>query len=203
MSFIIYNTFIIKKFISIFLTGIVIKLMDDYMDSEFDDLIKNINLAKFLGKGVVPYTLFVFSLASMLNYSAAITLFFASYITGMTTNFDEKMPSGLFGYQEMIIIFLFGCIVFGTAEMFSSLFLIIAIQLWDDYVDYHSDKYSIKNLAFVLGRNESLLLGIIFLISSMYIDCLKTLSGIASMLIIVYIINLRSIKYFKFENPER
>lgn len=173
------------------------------MDREFDDLINNVNLAKFLGTGVVPYILVIFSLACILNPAAAITLFFASYITGMAGDVNAKMPSGLFGYQETVMIILLGLMIFGAGEMFSSIFLIIAIQFWDDYVDYNTDKYSTKNWAFILGKNESLLLGIIFFISSMYIDYFKALSGIISMFIIVYIINLRFIKIHILENSSR
>jgi hypothetical protein len=108
----------------------------------------------------------------------------------MAGNLNAKMPSSLYGYQEALITIVMGLVLFGVVEMFSSLLLIIAIQLWDDYVDYNSDRYSTKNWAFILGKNECLLLGIIFFISSVYLDYFKALSGIFSMWIIVYIIKL-------------
>lgn len=187
---IIFNPFPYKIFFGIFLTGIVIKIMDDYMDREFDKLINRDNTTKILGSGVLPYALFIFSLACILNPVTAVSLFFASFATGMAGNLNAKMPSGLYGYQEALITIVMGLVLFGVMEMFSSLLLIFAIQLWDDYVDYNSDRYSIKNWAFILGKNECLLLGIIFFILSVYLDYFKALSGIFSMWIIVYIIKL-------------
>lgn len=190
-----------KKILSIYLTGIVIKLIDDYMDQEFDELISEINLARVLGKGTMLYAILIFCFATILNQGSAVTLFLASYIIGMAANFHDKMPSNLFGYQESIILISLSWIIFGSAEFFSSIFLIIAIQCIDDYLDYNKDKYSTKNWAFILGKTETLLLSIIFFISSMYLDFLKAISVICSMLIIVNII-----KYWLpclMEIPER
>jgi len=196
----IFNILVLRKFISILFTGIVVKIMDDYMDREFDELVNNENTTKILGLGMLPYAIFIFSLACILDLATAISLFFASFTTGMVWNLNAKMPSGMHGYQESLIIIVLGLILFGAVEMFSSLLLIFAIQLWDDYVDYNKDRYSTKNWAFIMGKNESLLLGIIFFISSLYLDYIKTLSGVVSMWAIVYIIKLWFNNFHKLEN---
>lgn len=196
----IFNTFALKKFMSILLAGIVVKIMDDYMDREFDELVNNDNTTKILGLGMMPYAIFIFSLGCIFNPTAAISLFFASFATGMAGNFNAKMPSGLYGYQEALMAIVLGLILFGAVEMFSSLLLIAAIQLWDDYVDYNKDIYSTKNWAYIIGKNESLLLGIIFFISSLYLDYIKALSGIISVWAIVYIIKLWFNNYHKPED---
>ncbi|HHW02755.1 MAG TPA: hypothetical protein GXX35_08100 [Thermoanaerobacterales bacterium] len=199
---IIFNPFALKTFLSVFLTGMVVKIMDDYMDMEFDELIKKDNITRILRLGTLPYALFIFSLACILNPPTAISLFFASFSTGMAGNLNAKMPSGLYGYQESILTIIMAVVLFGAVETFSSLFLIIAIQLWDDYADYRTDIYSTKNWAFLLGKNECLLLGIIFFISSLYLDFFKALSGIFSLGAIVNIINLWFHNVNKLEKPD-
>lgn len=194
---IIFDSLPLKMFFSIFFTGITIKMMDDFIDEDFDHLIGIFNLTKELGPGIVSYILLIFSLAIVLNPKVATSLFFVSFSIGMVGNLTAKMPSGLYGYQESIIVLILALFLSGTKEVFSSLFLITAIQLWDDYLDYTGDKYSSKNWAFILGKTECFILGLLNFLASLYLDYIKAILGIISAILIVYIINILSIKVIK------
>ena len=109
------------------------------------------------------------------------------------------MPSGLYSYQESIIVVILG-FIFLKINMASSILIIVTIQLWDDFIDYDKDKINKKNWAFLLGKVECLLLAIIFFLSSFYIDYVKAVSSIISMHVIIYIIKILLTKQNKAMN---
>lgn len=185
----ISKVYLLKKISSIFFTGFVIKIMDDYLDHDIDNLEKRQNLFTVLEYGGLPYALLLLSLAFMLDSVTSLSLFLASFAVGMAGKLTVKMPSGLYGYHESIIVALLG-FIFLKANMASSLFIIVTIQLWDDFLDYDKDKLNKNNLAFLLGKVECLLLAIIFFLLSLYIDYIKAISSMILMHVIVYIINL-------------
>lgn len=175
---------------SIFLTGIVIKIMDDYLDLNIDKLMGEKNMFIKLESGWVPYLLLIFAGACILDSTTAISLFLSSFSLGMMGNLTAKMPSGLYGHQESILVILMGLFFLGKSNMLSSLFIVATIQLWDDFLDYNKDVTYKKNLAFVLGRGECLLISMIFFLAAIYIDWMKAVLSLICMHIIVYIIYL-------------
>ena len=48
----------------------------------------------------------------------------------------QKMPSGLYGYHESVLSLILGFSLLGIKTMASSLFVMAAVQLWDDYVGF-------------------------------------------------------------------
>ncbi|MDD4568835.1 MAG: hypothetical protein PHE70_01700 [Tepidanaerobacteraceae bacterium] len=164
--------------------------MDDYSDQNIDILIGKPNLSIVMELGGLPYALLLFLLSFLLDASTSIGLFLASFALGMAGSLNVKMPSGLYGYQESIITVLFGFLVLGRVNMTSSMLIIATIQLWDDLIDYKKDGINKKNWAFIIGKVEALLLAIIFFLLTLYLDCVKAISTIIFMHIIVYMINL-------------
>ncbi len=130
MSFETSDVYFLKKVFSILITGIVIKIMDDYFDQDIDALEKQPNIYMAMEYGGLPYTLLLFSLAFMLDPITALSLFFSSFAIGMVGHLTVKMPSGLYGYHESIIVVLLGFVLL-KLEMLSSLFIVMVIQLWD------------------------------------------------------------------------
>jgi len=163
--------------------------MDDYIDQDIDVIKNEPNLYIALEYGGLPYALLLLSLAAVMDLTAAISLFLSSFAVGMVGNLTVKMPSGLYGFFESIIVILLGIILF-KSEMLSSLFIMAAIQLWDDFLDYENDNMSKKNLAFLLGKVECLLLAIIFFLLTVFFDYVKAITSIIAMHIIIYIIKL-------------
>lgn len=185
----ISKIFFLKKFFSVLIIGFAIKIMDDYIDQDIDVIKNEPNLYIALEYGGLPYALLLLSLAAVIDLDAAISLFLSSFAVGMVGNLTVKMPSGLYGFFESIIVILLGIILF-KSEMLSSLFIMAAIQLWDDFLDYENDNMSKKNLAFLLGKVECLLLAIIFFLLTVFFDYVKAITSIIAMHIIIYIIKL-------------
>ena len=185
----ISKIFFLKKFFSVLIVGFAIKIMDDYIDQDIDVIRNEPNLYIARGYGGLPYALLLLSLAAVMDLTAAISLFLSSFAVGMVGNLTVKMPSGLYGFFESIIVILLGIILF-KSEMLSSLFIMAAIQLWDDFLDYENDNMSKKNLAFLLGKVECLLLAIIFFLLTVFFDYVKAITSIIAMHIIIYIIKL-------------
>ena len=185
----ISKIFFLKKFFSVLIVGFAIKIMDDYIDQDIDVIKNEPNLYIALEYGGLPYALLLLSLAAVIDLDAAISLFLSSFAVGMVGNLTVKMPSGLYGFFESIIVILLGIILF-KSEMLSSLFIMAAIQLWDDFLDYEKDNMSKKNLAFLLGKVECLLLAIIFFLLTVFFDYVKAITSIIAMHIIIYIIKL-------------
>ncbi|WP_422448896.1 hypothetical protein [Thermoanaerobacterium sp. DL9XJH110] len=196
------SNYIVKKVLSIFLTGIAIKLMDDHVDQDIDSMLNKSSLAAIIGNGIVTYVLFVFSLGCVFDVKTSASLFLASFTLGMANNVTAKMPSGLYGYQESIIGLVFGLFMLGSSDMLSSLFVMAVIQLLDDYLDFSKDIVSKKNWAFILGKMECLILAAMFFLASIYFDYVKALASIIFMPIIVYIINILSIRTLKLKKMQ-
>jgi len=177
----------------VFLTGFVIKMLDDYTDEEFDKLVGSPNITVVLGTGIISYAILFFSLACVLNVEISVSLFLASFSLGMTGNLFVKMPSGLKGYQESLLTTVLGIILF-KRQMVAALLLMSSVHLLDDYFDYDNEAFSKKNWAFVLGKVECFLVAAIFFLMSLLIDHLMALSVVISAPSIVYIIKLLSLK---------
>lgn len=167
-------------------------MMDDFLDKDLDELTKENNMVILLGSGIIPYILVLFSIACAIDSKISASLFLSSYCLGMANDSTVKMPSGLYGYHESILVIILGFGLLGFKIMASSLFVIAAIQLWDDYVDFDNTCFAKKNWAVILGKGECLILGIIFFLCSFYLNMLLAITVAISTYIIVYIINILS-----------
>lgn len=164
------------KWLTICLTGIVIKLMDDYLDQELDKIEGKYTLAVLLDKALLPYTLLFMVLCMSVHPALAGSLFLASYIIGMGHNLQQALPLGWSSAQESIIFGIFGLVIFGFVEMFSSLLIIIFVQLIDDFVDYYTDRqYSRRNFVIRFGLWETIFTSVISFILALILDWQKTL----------------------------
>lgn len=159
------------------------------MDQDIDNIGKKRNLFFTVKYGGLPYALLLLSFAFVLDPIVALSLFLSSFSLGMGWELTAKMPSGLYGYQESIVAFLLGFMLF-KINMVSSMSIIISIQLWDDVMDYSSDKINKKNIAFLLGKIECFLLAIVFFLFALYLDLVKSILSMISMHIILFIVNI-------------
>ncbi|ACL69911.1 hypothetical protein [Halothermothrix orenii] len=134
-----------KRFFSIFLVGLVIKIMDDYLDIDIDNLKEEINIVRVLDRGVLPYSLIIIVIALALNFKEAATYFLASYTVGMAKINNYVLPSKLKSWQESIFVFILSVIFFSWLQTLSAIILITGLQIVDDFIDYRYDKYKEKN----------------------------------------------------------
>ncbi|WP_425060969.1 hypothetical protein SCACP_17350 [Sporomusa carbonis] len=138
-----------------------VKLADDYLDKEYDCIAGKNNWAEFLGRGTMLYAMFLLALAAGINAALSLSLFLGSYIVGMFNSMRERLPSRLNGFQESLLVFTIGTVLFGWNYMLFSLSFVSAIQLFDDYIDARSDCLSgQRNLANRFGCVECFVIGL-------------------------------------------
>ncbi|QEK12171.1 hypothetical protein FQB35_07165 [Crassaminicella thermophila] len=159
---------IIKKLTASLIIGLIIKLLDDYLDEDNNLLIHT------LDKAILPYSIIFFSIASAIHVQYAVTLMSSCYIVGMFHDLNMKLSTGFKGYQESIIIFIINCCMFSFRSITTSMLIMIVIQFIDDIHDMKLDrKYGYKNFANKFGKIEIILMGLIMIILLLMFDYIK------------------------------
>lgn len=162
--------------LAIFLVGICIKVMDDYMDIELDALLDKKTLAAKLGPGTLPYLLLLFALAVSINQNLTLALFMASYAVGMYQDLFRPLPSGLKGWQESVVVFSLGIVIVGWVTIVWAFAIMAAVQLLDDLIDYRLDlKTGVVKAVQRLGFAETALLVLILTLLSLFLAVDQTL----------------------------
>jgi len=179
----------IIDFLAVLLTGCVIKLMDDYLDQEFDIFRGKQSLARQLGLGTAAYALLIFAIAVSLNWQISVALFLGAYITGMVYNVRTKYLSGLSGWQEICIVLVLSWLLAGLHITCTSVFILLVIQIIDDWLDETNDAMTgQKNAMQILGSAEAGICALIFLLLALYLDTRLSLFVLVAAPLAVWII---------------
>lgn len=179
----------VADFMAVLLTGCVVKLMDDYLDQEFDVLRGKRSLARHLGIGTMAYALIIFAVAVSLNWQISVALFFAAYMTGMVYEFNAKYILGLSGWQEICIVLLLSWCTVGAVYTFTSVFVLLFIQIVDDWLDTKNDALTgQRNSVHILGLTEAWICGLIFLLLAVYVDARLSLFALLAAPLAVWLI---------------
>ncbi|UOF89530.1 hypothetical protein LSG31_16780 [Fodinisporobacter ferrooxydans] len=145
----------ISTFAALVLVGMVIKVMDDALDIEYDTFLGKRTLPVRLGRATLPYCLMILAIAIYLQPPTTLSLFMASYIIGMGHDFREKMPSQIRGWAESAIAVVLMLLLVGWNIAFWSIAIMIVIQLLDDLSDIRDDvKTGQRNFAVRFGILE-------------------------------------------------
>jgi len=136
---------LVVAWLGIVLSGVTIKLMDDWLDVEYDKSVGRTTLAVRLGRAVLPYGLLCLALAMALASKLALTLFIAAYAIGMGHDLREKMPTRLPGWIESLVALGLAAIYAGWQLASWALFVMLMIQLLDDLMDLQQDRRSGQN----------------------------------------------------------
>lgn len=177
-------------FLAILLTGCVVKLIDDYLDQEFDMVRGKYSLARHLGLGSMIYALIIFAVSASLNWRISVALLFAAYITGMVYDLNTKYMSGLSGLQEICIIFLISLLLVGINYTFAAIFILLFIQIADDWLDTKHDALTgQRNSMQILGTAEAWICGMIFLLLAFYIEPRLSIFVLLAAPLAVWLIN--------------
>jgi len=126
---------ILIVFVSAFLTGAVIKIMDDLLDQEVDRAQRKPNLVALVGNGVVPYAMLALMVAVVLRPTVAISLFCAAYAVGMGHDLRSTYPTRVQGWGEAAAVLVFSMMVAGFLVSTSAILLMLSIQIADNIVD--------------------------------------------------------------------
>jgi hypothetical protein len=182
---------IVIDFVAVFCTGCVIKLVDDYLDQELDVIVGKYSLAQRIGIGTVAYALVIFAVAVSLNWKLSVALFFASYITGMVFDVQQQLPTGLSGFQEILAITGLSCWLIGTTTTIAAVFIMLFVQIIDDWLDMRSDaRTGQRNFFYKLGVTETWICGLIFLLVSITLHTYMVALVIASTPAVVWVANI-------------
>ncbi|WP_067932901.1 hypothetical protein [Alicyclobacillus kakegawensis] len=141
------------------LMAAAVKLMDDYLDSDYDMACGKRTLAARLERAALPYGLAIALVAAFLNLDVAIAVFFGSYSVGMFSNWKAKMPTRLPAYVEIAASVALACLLTGWQTALWGLAVMAAIDWLDDVVDRAVDRRSGQgNVVVRMGTVETLLL---------------------------------------------
>lgn len=166
---------LLVEWIGIVLAGLTIKLMDDWLDVEYDQCVGRHTLAIRLGRACLPYALLGFGLAMSLAPQEALALFLAAYAIGMGHDLREKMPTKLPGWAESAIVLGISGWATSIGLTLWALCVMAMIQLLDDLMDLQHDRRSGQNnLAIRFGFVEVTLAMFITLLASVLLSPLKT-----------------------------
>ncbi|MHB8756494.1 MAG: hypothetical protein ACYC6V_00530 [Bacillota bacterium] len=119
-----------RQVAAITLSGVAIKLLDDYLDGQEADELRSLP----------AYALLALSVAVALAPGPALSLFLAAYAVGMLKDLAVPFPAGLVGWQEVALVLLGGLLLTGWREMLGSVALMVAAQSADDLFDWGLDR---------------------------------------------------------------
>jgi len=147
--------------------GIVIKLMDDFLDKDIDRLTHQWNFAIILNRALLPYSFVLLIISLYLNFSDSVSIFAASYAIGMAGDYKEKLPTRLYSWQEGILVLIMGVFISSFYDIISAVIIVSIIQIIDDLIDFKNDiKSQARNVIVKYGRvNSFLSIGILILLS--------------------------------------
>ena len=171
---------IIIKIAAILVTAVVVKTIDDVLDLENP---YESPFAAFFQRGTLPYMIAIFSLALVLHFETAFTLFWASYTIGMVRAPLQMLPTGVTGAVEIVIGILILIVVSGCSSTIWGLTVILAVQCMDDLLDQEVDnKRKGTNIALTIGQGECFLLFIIALYTAVTLQPLESTAAFVTAL---------------------
>jgi len=166
---------LIVELLGIFMAGLTIKMMDDWLDVEYDQCVGKHTLAIQLGRACLPYTLLCMGIAMALAPEVALALFLTAYAVGMGHDLREKMPTHLPGWVESLFVMGIAIWCSGLALAGWALFVMVTIQVLDDIMDLQQDRRSGQNnLANRFGLVEVTLAMFISLLAAVLIAPMQT-----------------------------
>lgn len=168
-------SFITSRFLldllSVALSGITIKLLDDFLDYGIDLACDNPSLVDVLGSGGVVYSLVFAVLACSVNPKLAAPLILAAYSVGMLKSPGQMLSLGLSAWMESVIVTIVSWAIFGWRATLVSVLLMITVEFVDDIIDYSRDKVGVTtNLVRVLGKGQLILLSLAVLVAAFMVD---------------------------------
>lgn len=141
---------LLPTLVAILLTSIIVKWLDDAIDEESGN------------KGIQNYAAYALAgilLAAALDLEITFVLFMACYSVGMFGSGKTMLPSGLPNWLESGIALTIVVVVAGFTTAIWAVAIIVAIQAFDDILDYNYDsQHNQPNWIFQLGIERTLII---------------------------------------------
>lgn len=145
--------------------GLAIKLTDDFLDKEEDEVLGKANLASKLGPSILPYSLGVTLIAASLEPRLAGAYFIAAYGVGMVKDPEQVFLSRLQGWQEISVLMLVSVVWLGWVQTVVAWGLMLTVQIIDDLLDFQREPTA-RNLAIRYGRAQVTLVMLLLILVS-------------------------------------
>ncbi len=161
------------------LVGIAVRLLDDYIDRQQDELLGRATSWHYLQGAGLIYAMVALSLGIRLAPTWGAALFFAAYGIGMASDPNSMLPSHLSGGLEFLLASLLAIAVGGWSLALAALSLMLGIDIIDDCLDLaqESQVVSVRNWASLYGRWPALFLGSLAILSSISLAWQEALWG--------------------------
>lgn len=153
------------------LVGIAVRLLDDYIDRQQDELLgKSTSWHYLQGAGLI-YAMVALALGIRLAPVWGAALFFAAYGIGMASDPNSMLPSHLSGGLEFLLASGLAIAVGGWNLGLAALSLMLGIDIIDDCLDLAQESHvvSVRNWAILYGQGPALFLGSLAIISSLFL----------------------------------
>lgn len=180
----------LSRLLAIILVGILIKLMDDYLDyaDEADNESLGGILLSRISRGVLPYLLIILILGLYLDFTLTSALFLSAYSVGMTGQGLRLLPSGATNIAESILAILLGGLIAGPGLMTLSLAAITAVQAADDLLDAKIDGLrGSRSWYYRFGARETLIIFILALFLGAFFNLVLLIEILAISRLIAYL----------------
>ncbi|MBX6353471.1 MAG: hypothetical protein IRZ10_09055 [Thermoflavifilum sp.] len=147
------------------LTGASVKLMDDYLDADFDLCRGHRTLAARWGRATLPYALVLGMIGAALDARLAAAVLLASYAVGMFTAWREQLPTRLPAWAEIGGAIVLAVVCAGWRDAVWAIAMMAVIDWVDDLLDMYGDGLSNQfNLALRIGPIETVFLVLLALL---------------------------------------
>lgn len=188
--------------LSLVLMGGAVKLMDDFLDSEYDICRGERTMAVKLGRASLPYALVLALSSAYLNLTLAISVFLASYALGMFTNWQEKLPTRVPAYVEIAVaVFLLWMMVGWRTAIWALAFMAL-IDWLDDVIDMTKDERAgQKNIALQIGVVETTLLILIAMCTAVLADAPVTALGFIAFAVLTALCEVTTTRMWHHGDP--
>ncbi|MCF8566963.1 hypothetical protein LLE49_19775 [Alicyclobacillus tolerans] len=156
-------------------SGAAVKIMDDFLDSDFDRFRGRRTLAVKLGRAALPYGLVLAMLGAYFDLPLALAVFFGSYAVGMFSTWKLRLPTRLPSYVEIVLAVLLAVLTAGPALALWGLAMMAVVDWLDDLVDISADKAAGQdNIAMKIGIVETLFLVMMALCAAVLLNARDT-----------------------------
>jgi 1,4-dihydroxy-2-naphthoate octaprenyltransferase len=191
----------LRTFASLMLMAGAIKLMDDYLDRDFDLGFGRRTLAARLERSALPYGLLLALVGSFLDLHAALAVFFGSYAVGMFSCWRTIMPTRLPAYVEIVATVGLSCLLLGWRTALWGLAMMAVIDWLDDLVDTSVDRRTGQgNLAVRIGVVETLLLMLATLCVAVVMDAHLTILAFIVLPVVSIVAEVTTIRLWQAQD---
>lgn len=190
---------------SLVLVAMSIKLLDDFMDANYDICHGERTLAARLGKRSITYSILFMILAAAADVRVAVVMILAGHAVGMLSEWKREHGPVWVRVLESVLTALLSSFVCGFALTLWALAILAAANGLDDLVDVSADKASgQRNLVLGFGWQETLILTLATFSLAVFFNALYTVFALISMAAVMVTSELTTRHLWKTEEePEK